>query len=278
MKQYSLTTLWRALQITLLSLLALMGILALTPVFHREMGFSAGGSSDVLGVEAQVDHLSLSLLDYLENHQPEVLTQIAKEGKEITGLLNGYKDDLRADQLAAYAQLDEASRTLREATLQIIAADNAQLEDKARLDDLQKELKDTLDEMPQGSRRITRQLGTAALLVVDIDAQQTKIEQDAFQKTAWFQKFSKAHEELNEFLQTSEPNAETPKKLHLRVFQTYRPGQWNLDFWLVRRGGPGGLGVAAAPPYVPTAPGSCDCRRRRGRRGSLTNSGYLGAG
>ena len=247
MKSYRLTYLWRTLQTTLLTLLAFMGALALLPVFHRKTDLAVAGSKDMLSVEAQVDRLSMSLLEYLENHHSDALTQIAREGKEITRLLAAYNNDLRADQLAAFSQLNEASRTLREATVQIIAADNAQLEDKARLDDLQKQLKDTLDEMPQGSRRITSQIGTVARLAVDIDAQQTQIEKDALQKAVWFQKFSKAHEELNQFLQESEPNPQ-PRKHVASIFSqpaVVAGGIWVLGLcagfgvlglgWLLRR-------------------------------------------
>lgn len=208
MKQYSLTLLCRTLEITLLSLLVLIGILALASVFHREAGLSSGDSKTISSINAQVNRLSVSLVEYLENHQPEALAAIAQDGKDINSLLDGYRNDLGADQLAAFSQLDDVSRALRESTLQVIAVDNSQVDDKARLADLQRQLKETIDDMPQGPRGITRRLGTVAQRVADIEVWQAKIEQDALQKTEWLQKFSKAHEELNEILQESQPHSD----------------------------------------------------------------------
>jgi PAS domain S-box-containing protein len=230
MKQYSLTHLWQLLQITLLSLLVLMGALALMPVFQREAGPSAGGSTDIQGIETHVDHLSVNLAEYLENHQPDTLARVAREGKEITSLLDAYKNGLGADQLAVFSQLDEASRALRESTLQMIAADNSQSEDKARLADLQKQLKVLLDDMPRGPRAITRRLGTVAQRVTDIDIWQAKIEQDALQKTEWLQKFSKAYDELNKVLQESGSSL-GPRPGFSSVF--FRPGVVAGVIWVL---------------------------------------------
>jgi len=76
-------------------------------------------------MQARLNGVSLGIVSYLQNHDPDSLARIKSEGKEASRLLGDLKADaLQGGNEASYVAIGKAQEDLRTATLDLLAADH----------------------------------------------------------------------------------------------------------------------------------------------------------
>ncbi len=123
----SIRTKSRISQWGLLMLLGGLGVIVFLQSRLLMKGAGGGDSQTSLviqSMQARLNGVSLGIMSYLQNHDPESLARITSEGKEATRLLGDFKGEaLQSGNKDAYEAVEKAHGDVREATLNLLAAD-----------------------------------------------------------------------------------------------------------------------------------------------------------
>ena len=105
------------------------GFISSKPTFTENNKQSGGNASTGLvtqSMQARLNGVSLGLVSYLQNHDPDSLARIKSEGKEASKLLGDLKAEaLRGGNKTPLTAIEKAQEDLRAATLNLLAVDHA---------------------------------------------------------------------------------------------------------------------------------------------------------
>jgi len=123
----SIKTKSRVSQWGLLMLLGGLGtiIFLQAKLLWKDGGADTQGSFILQSMQARLSGVSLGIMSYLQNHDPESLTRITSEGKEATRLLADFKvEAAQSENKTIYDRIEKAHEDVREAALNLLAIDH----------------------------------------------------------------------------------------------------------------------------------------------------------
>ncbi len=169
----SLRTTARFTQRSLMLVLLALGTLTFfqaKQILKSEGSATSSSAAIAQNMQGRLNGISDALMSYLKNHDKESIERIKSEGREASRLLGEFKENAQSDsQSTAYDHIQKAHESLREATLNLLAADHDVVKSRQTLLGSSSALLAVLTDQMESSIK-TNQLSSSARLRAVRDA------------------------------------------------------------------------------------------------------------